>query len=403
MAPPSDGAPTRFVWENGAVLSEINCPHCGRLFAVPANIQGRRVACPNCKGEFVVPAPSERAVTAPSTPPTRNAPLASGHSHSAARPSGAEQKTTPEDVSTVACPHCARRFAAPPHLLGRRVACPGCRGEFVVPPQPGQAASAPSTPQRSNMSQAAGPPAATVGQVGVERGPPAPDVPTINCPHCGHLLTAQPNLHGRRVACASCGGQFVIPEGPKRGTREPPPVGNSLPAAGSTFPALAQPSAANRPTMRVPRSFFRSDPIDLRFAKYLTPWIVRIIWVGALTLSGVWAALSTGLLVKNLVQSPPAVEHSSGGGLYGEPRDRAEEQDLTVAQWVGSKFAGFEEWGRSKDPYVAGYFAGLAFNALFLLCVRMMLECVIVFFRISSTLDSIEKAVDRDRDNASTA
>ncbi len=205
----------------------------------------------------------------------------------------------------------------------------------------------------------------------------------MKCPHCNQPLAAPPGLLGVPAACPACGGQFVIPEGARDGTAVPPPLANSTPVARAPFPAIGQTPTTTGATIRRQRSSFPTDPIDVQFEKYLTPWIVRIIWIGAIVAACIWALFVTELFVKRLLATPPTAERSSQGYFYGDSSGRTQE---TWADWMDS-----------KTGACFGYFVSLVFGAAFLLSVRMMLECVIVVFKMSMSLGAIEKAIDSRR------
>lgn len=50
-------------------MQQFNCPHCGGLFRVDADISGRQVACPNCGRHVLIPAPPAAAEREPRSEP----------------------------------------------------------------------------------------------------------------------------------------------------------------------------------------------------------------------------------------------------------------------------------------------------------------------------------------------
>jgi hypothetical protein len=46
----------------------------------------------------------------------------------------------------------------------------------------------------------------------------------ISCPHCDTMLEVDPRYAGKRMSCASCGGEFVVPSPDQRGGPAPPPT-----------------------------------------------------------------------------------------------------------------------------------------------------------------------------------
>jgi hypothetical protein len=93
----------------------------------------------------------------------------------------------------VAC-ECGKRFAAPPHLAGKRVKCPSCGLPISVPTQPPATIAVPS---------------ASATPDGTGAGNPAPAT-SINC-KCGARLKIKEDLAGRTVKCPKCGDLLGVP------------------------------------------------------------------------------------------------------------------------------------------------------------------------------------------------
>lgn len=141
------------------------------------------------------------------------------------------------------CPHCSGAFQTDPTMAGGQVVCPTCNGMVTIPAThtPGEADIAFTPPEPI--------PLATTG-------PPQTD---LNCPLCGGIFRATPQMAGLRVGCPLCGGQVTIPavsmpapEPPTHAGSPPggqiptgPPGGappQGMPVTGVMGPAAAEPS-----------------------------------------------------------------------------------------------------------------------------------------------------------------
>ena len=94
----------------------------------------------------------------------------------------------------VAC-QCGKRFAAPPHLGGKRVKCPSCGLPMSVPtPRSPASIAVPSASPTPDSARAGNPASAS----------------SINC-KCGARLKVNEDLAGRTVKCPKCCHPLAVP------------------------------------------------------------------------------------------------------------------------------------------------------------------------------------------------
>lgn len=145
----------------------VSC-QCGKKFAAPENLAGKKVKCPSCGQPIIIPAAG----------PTKPA-------------------TVPQSGNiTVSC-QCGKRFSAPPNLAGKNVKCPGCGQPIAVPGSPRPVASEPAE---------------------------NPDVfITAKC-NCGKVVQAKVALAGKKVRCPACSSVLAIPSGSPAATPSDSPA-----------------------------------------------------------------------------------------------------------------------------------------------------------------------------------
>ncbi len=181
-------------------------------------------------------------------------------------------------------------------------------------------------------------------------------MPSFSCPHCGNVLEDDGSLVGQQVVCPHCRRQFIMPGAVA------PPIG---------VPRITPPPVsvlAARRTQQGSASDVLFHFFDWRFEHYLTPWIIRIMWVLFL----VGAALSIvsfgldaiGVEVGDVFGGRGPVDFRPGGPIgHREPNG-------------AFVFASRVVWFVVKCIALA----------MLLLYVRVVLETLIVLFNIATTL-----------------
>jgi hypothetical protein len=220
---------------------------------------------------------------------------------------------------------------------------------------------------------------------------------TILCQACKQPMDVPAEMGGQTMACPHCGQQFVAPRGPAPRTPPPTRVASPLPqmpppqSPSPASPPMFQP-AATPPTPPSPafapmideplkpsgrireRPVTLLDVFDLTFARFVTPIIVKIVWVIVLIFTGLWLLLLTFLLVIGLVGS-------SGVGMstFGAAPSLGTESRLVAAL-----------------IQLVLYFFEVAATGAVLLFWRLMLESIMILFSISNSLKSIDRKTRAD-------
>ncbi len=157
----------------------------------------------------------------------------------------------------------------------------------------------------------------------------------------------------------------------------------------SEAPAVVEPRSS-RQSMKVPKNltsaFFAI--FDFRFRYFITPWIVRIQWmicvVTGILILGVG---SFAMVVSPLLESSPT-QYTPGfnGGDYTPPR--LQQPRSTTSSWIS------KAWN-SGAAHAMGYIAFVASVLSWLLILRLLLEFVIVFFRIAEDMGDVKSSLDK--------
>lgn len=275
-------------------------------------------------------------------------------------------------MSAITCPSCQRPVAL---TADGPTKCPHCGSPFPVfsaPPTPSQPVT-PATPQPpdpfrppESPSQAAEQtPAATPARA----TPLPPGSPTPAKP----IPTAKP-----------------IPAAAASTTEQP--IQTAAKPSPSEGPApVAKPVRSNRRrvTVEVPTATAVMDFFDFSFQKYLTPVIVKITWVVTLVMGGIW------ILVLTL-------------GVFADwlPDDSGQTSVRTNSTVISNGYEQqFDRINRNRGSIISvmrfvTWLTGIVSAIVGCLWIRVGLECVIVFFNISTTLTDIKQDLRSPPDNA---
>lgn len=198
------------------------------------------------------------------------------------------------------------------------------------------------------------------------------------CAACKLPLDVTPDMAGEEMACPRCGARFRVP------LAAPPP----LPQAGAAMPSptiSASPRPLRRPFNDQATSLL--DLFDLSFTRYVTPLIVKITWVLALTLGAAWLVIIVfGLIASSL----PVAEQSepSQADRPSRPQPQFEFRPPEIDERIGdASFA-----AAVRVVLLVTQVIGVI---LFLLWVRVGLEAVIVVFHMAASLRSIDDKTPR--------
>lgn len=204
----------------------------------------------------------------------------------------------------------------------------------------------------------------------------------FTCPSCGKIFRVDDSFANKHAKCA-CGQQISVP-----GMSSPPSL------TASRLPEQASPSPWEQPEFELPstvksgRSSSGSTTtklgktpatwlaiLDWRFEYYLTPWIIRILWVMFLLLAFVMLLLNTLGLTWGLLpdfSSAPAAAHFGRG--YEEPSAPMLPPWLTV-----------------RVLKVFFYTVSVIGSVIAVLVTRMILELMIVVFRIAEDIGTLKR------------
>ena len=228
---------------------------------------------------------------------------------------------------------------------------------------------------------------------------------TVTCPGCNKQYSVAAEHVGKKVGCQQCSMQFTVqpqtsatPQPPTPISKKPKPINKSLaPAAGA--PAVEE-FAAEEPRTSADFSRFKKrsaidkyranneglrpatswlDIFDWKFEKYLTPWVLRLVWICCLVGAGFWLLLLTLSTIGSFF--PPETSDgfrrassSSVAAMLGAiplVRSLSPETLVNIVKFIGFVFL-------------------FTSATLCLLWIRVILESFIVVFNIATTLKSID-------------
>jgi hypothetical protein len=198
------------------------------------------------------------------------------------------------------------------------------------------------------------------------------------CPGCGKRLKAPESAPGRTVKCPTCGTALVVPETPSRAAAQDSESSGDYVAPDDMDLGVNDEHAKYDVRLSVfGRIWYAVDLIfDFRFRRYLTPCIVRVLWVIVLLLTALYFFHDTFI-------SPFAdtVEPSTGFRPWTAPS-----QPRVVAEPSKLSKAALE---------IMNWILQSAFRSVAcitsLMFVRVLGELAIVVFNISNDLKSSKK------------
>lgn len=194
------------------------------------------------------------------------------------------------------------------------------------------------------------------------------------------------------------------PPAPEPATPEPatPVAATVVQRTPDANPAPSQPRSRTTNVQPIQTTSNWLNLFDVNFEKYLTPSIVQVIWILCLALTFLYMgavlllfsiSLGLGSLTSSRLEKPPV---------------RFENQVLNAQmspQLFSNQTSSFILFGQISDIKRLGASSAVVMILinfvliLFgLLCIRLFLETIIVFFNIAKTLKSIEIKLDRRDD-----
>ena len=180
----------------------------------------------------------------------------------------------------ISCPHCARALNVTEPAFGKTVSCPGCKQPMKVPHP--TAAPAPAPIQR------AAPRTGGTESRGAEASPPV------------QLPPSMPSIP-----------DGATPDDPLAFLRSDPGASASPAQLPPSMPSLPDLAAPGRPSFAsafpkgTPSRFL--DFFDFGFKRYLTPWIVRHIWLWTVCLLGLGLMIQVAIYVHKSLPSREVV------------------------------------------------------------------------------------------------
>ncbi|MEI8373942.1 MAG: DUF4282 domain-containing protein [Planctomycetota bacterium] len=203
----------------------------------------------------------------------------------------------------------------------------------------------------------------------------------FNCPSCRKAFRVEDSFAGKLAKC-SCGQQIAVP-------------GVSVPQSSATARLPDQPPASSweQPEIELPSDIKTgtSSPrsttklgkspaswlaiLDWRFEYYLTPWIIRILWVMFLLLAFGMLLLNTLGLAWGLMpdfSNTPATPH------YGRGFEEPSAPMLPI-------------WLTARVAKIFFFIASVVGSVIGVLVTRMVLELMIVVFRIAEDIGSLKR------------
>ena len=151
----------------------------------------------------------------------------------------------------------------------------------------------------------------------------------------------------------------------------PPPV--SVPKRPATRAALATQHRPHTKLGKRPTNWWAL--FDWRFKYFLTPWIIRILWVGFLLLTLLVVLGRTYLFVSDLLPVT-AAEKSPYTPYFGVPK---------------GPLVSLPDWFKSEIGRFFLYVMSLISMVVSVLVTRMFLEGVIVLFRIAEDIGVLKR------------
>ena len=193
---------------------------------------------------------------------------------------------------TISCPRCMRTLNVTEKAFGKTVPCPACNQPINVPKPAGAPSVFSSAPVAPNVNVAIN----TQPTASIHLPAGMPPVPNSNPPPqpSNDPLGFLPSEPGARTLPADRAPPGA--DGFAALDSAPPP--GQLPAGMPSLPDLEAPRKSSFPSAfpkGTPSSFI--DFLDFGFKRYLTPWIVRHVWLWAVCLLGLGLMVQVAVYV----------------------------------------------------------------------------------------------------------
>ena len=219
------------------------------------------------------------------------------------------------------------------------------------------------------------------------------DVIRFECPDCNKRFRAKASMGGKEIECSSCGAMLIVPRAtPEPDVEEQPkrrPKPKIQPETASVIDQIKVQGKqfSNSISGNSPKSFADLiDIFDFRFKRYLTPYIIRLIWI--LAVAGCLFFVLGNTLITPFMGTETnnlRMESSDDGIGRNAPEKNVKPSKLTEA------FLEIIAWLVSNVLVVIG-------SVMFLLVIRVIFEQAILLFNISNDLKSMVALMEKKSD-----
>lgn len=210
----------------------------------------------------------------------------------------------------------------------------------------------------------------------------------FQCPKCQASLKAPPDKIGARSKCNRCATPVVVPDpdaAPPVPTlvETPQPVSRGIPAEPEEDYEEDEEEPQQSPFLRACMGIFWviDAVLDLRFKRYLTPYILKAAWILLIACCVGWFLLSRFAMpvieamgerlvpasLRQQVEAPPEPTFDRRSFRRSEPKPNP------VADWI------------------AGTILYVLFSVWLLMSTRVGMELIIVIFNISTDLEAVKR------------
>ena len=197
----------------------------------------------------------------------------------------------------------------------------------------------------------------------------------FQCPHCGKSIQAKPELAGKQLACPNCKKMVTVPFPEKEDSPSAIPIPPPPPVV---VKIVTEPTIQRRHLGKTPENWLAI--FDWRFEYYLTPWIIRAIWILFLLLVACLILVNTIDLVWSMLPNLSSAKTNS---------DSVGPMVRTELNWPTSPSK--PTWVTVRLTKILIYAASIVGSTIGILLTRMILELLIVVFRIAEDIGVLRR------------